>query len=347
MRFDDVAWAQSETISDALVEELLEEDTLRAIGNFIVKHRKGVPLELCQPRAGAFNVSFRMKFEDGGSALIRFPKPEATMFPEEKMKREVTMIRYIQEYTSIPYHSSYIGEQRMIIVLFSIHLSTSKSWKCSTDSWQTFYSSCHSYHCHGSALLAQIDDFTWEVRDRPLSIGMNEPALDSAEDCRRILVARQLFSKLAREGRLTHSTNDHGPFKIWCDDLRPSNVLEFTYAAPVEFSHAPPWWLLLEQPEYWPDGIEAWTKAFETRLQTFLKVQTEREETAMQRGRLRLEQRLSGPMRQSWVNGDCWSEEERQYIEQVVSQKLEQIKTRALAWGPEEVDTAEARHSVV
>ncbi|GAB1191210.1 hypothetical protein APSETT444_000382 [Aspergillus pseudonomiae] len=92
MRFDDVAWAQSETISDALVEELLEEDTLRAIGNFIVKHRKGVPLELCQPRAGAFNVSFRMKFEDGGSALIRFPKPEATMFPEEKMKREVTMI---------------------------------------------------------------------------------------------------------------------------------------------------------------------------------------------------------------------------------------------------------------
>ncbi|OGM39468.1 hypothetical protein ABOM_011926 [Aspergillus bombycis] len=172
MRFDDVAWAQSETISDAWVEELFEEDTLRVIGNFIIEHRKGVPLELCQPLAGAFNVSFRMKFEDGGSALIRFPKPGATMFPEEKV-------------------------------------------------------------------VGVID---WE----------------------------------------------------------------FTYAAPVEFSHAPPWWLLLEQPEYWPDGIEAWTKAFETRLDTFLEVLTEREETALQQGRLRGEQRLSGPMKQSWVNGDFW-----------------------------------------
>ena len=71
-------------------------------------------------------------------------------------------------------------------------------------------------------------------------------AVDSANDCRRKLFARQLYSKLAREGRLAHSTNEHGPFKIWSDDLRPSNVLinkdlqivgvidrEFTYAAAV------------------------------------------------------------------------------------------------------------------
>ncbi|KAI9931874.1 hypothetical protein MW887_010458 [Aspergillus wentii] len=126
-------------------------------------------------------------------------------------------------------------------------------------------------------------------------------------------------NEMTQKGRLAHSANDHGPFKIWCDNLRPSNVLvnknlqivgvidwEFAYAAPVEFSHAPRWWLLLEQPEYWPDGIEAWAKQFESRLQTFLKVLTEREETAMQQGRLRQEQRLSGPMRQSWVNGDFW-----------------------------------------
>ena len=64
--------------------------------------------------------------------------------------------------------------------------------------------------------------------------------------------------------------------------------------------------MLLEQPEYWPDGIEAWVETFESRLHTFLKVLTEREETAIQRGRLRQEQRLSGPMRKSWVNGDFW-----------------------------------------
>lgn len=79
--------------------------------------------------------------------------------------------------------------------------------------------------------------------------------MDSANDCRRKFVARQLFSKLARESRLNVSVNDHGPFKIWCDDLRPTNILinddlqiigvidwEFTYAAPVEYTYAAPWW---------------------------------------------------------------------------------------------------------
>ena len=207
--------------------------------------------------------------------------------------------------------------------------------------------------------LAQIDDFTWEANHRPLTIGMNElvrlgtlprsglptttyetasayfnalaelhlehlthqrnDAVDSANDCRRKFVARQLFLKLAREGRLNTSLDDHGPFRIWCDDLRPSNILvnennqivgvidwEFTYAAPVEYSHAPPWLLLLEQPEYWPDGIEAWEKEFKSRLQTFLKVLIEREEAAIQQGRLSQDQRFSGPMRQSWENGDFW-----------------------------------------
>lgn len=108
-------------------------------------------------------------------------------------------------------------------------------------------------------------------------------------------------------------------FRIWCDDLRPSNILvnedlqivgvidwEFTYAAPIEYSHAPPWWLLFEQPEYWPDRMEAWEKEFESRLQTFLKVLIEREEEAVQQGRLSQDQKLSGPMRRSWENGDFW-----------------------------------------
>ncbi|KAJ5390427.1 uncharacterized protein N7496_001495 [Penicillium cataractarum] len=31
---------------------------------------------------------YRMKFEDGGSAIIRFPNPGATMFPDEKGTKE-------------------------------------------------------------------------------------------------------------------------------------------------------------------------------------------------------------------------------------------------------------------
>jgi hypothetical protein len=155
---------------------------------------------------------------------------------------------------------------------------------------------------------------------------------------------------------------------------------EFTYAAPVEFSYAPPWWLLLEQPEYWPDGMEAWTKVYESRLQSFLKVLREQEDRAIVRGRLKDEQRLSGPMQQSWESGDFWvtyaarknfafdavfwkkldgrffgpgtsteddrwkeridllTEDEKANMEKVVEKKLEETRTRVLAWEPDEVD---------
>lgn len=78
-------------------------------------------------------------------------------------------------------------------------------------------------------------------------------AVESADNCRRKFVARQLFRKLAREKRLLDSAFEQGPFKIWYNDFRPGNVLlhenmqiarvvdwELTYAAPVEFCYTPP-----------------------------------------------------------------------------------------------------------
>ncbi|KAE8354815.1 phosphotransferase family protein [Aspergillus coremiiformis] len=392
MYFDDVAWEQSDAIADAWVAELFKPDTLRQIGDFIVKHRRGVLTELCHPKAGSFNVSFRMKFEDGGSAIIRFPKPGASMFPEEKVRNEVSVIKYLQDHTSIPVpfilhwgtkKESPLGLGPFIIMEYIDHamdlgaaLNTPGlsiedrpllDPHIDSDRLEMLYGqladillqlSRVSFSRIGS--LYQVDDFTWELTHRPLSINMNElirlgtlprsklpittfdttssyfkalvelhlehlthqrnDAVDSVDDCRRKFVARCLFRKIAREGRLTSSSpSDGGPFKLWCDDLRPSNVLvnadlqivgvvdwEFTYAAPVEFSYAPPWWLLLEQPEYWPGGIEAWAKTFDTRLQTFLKVLVEREVAAIKQGRLKDDQRLSGPMQQSWQSGDFW-----------------------------------------
>ncbi|KAJ6179136.1 Aminoglycoside phosphotransferase [Penicillium mononematosum] len=146
-------------------------------------------------------------------------------------------------------------------------------------------------------------------------------SVKSADDCRRKFVARQLFRKLAREKKLTNPLLEKWPFRIWCGDLRPANVLlnenptkiagvvdwEFTYAAPVEFFYAPPWWLLIEKPELWPKGIDDWKRVFEHRLKTsFLKAMKDCEDTAIQQGRLREDQRLSGPMYESWESGDFW-----------------------------------------
>jgi hypothetical protein len=152
-------------------------------------------------------------------------------------------------------------------------------------------------------------------------INQRNDAIDSAEDCRRKLIARYLFRKRAREHRLTErlASFDKGPFKLGCDDFRPANILmnkelkivgvvdwEFTYAAPVEFSFGPPWWLLIEKPEYWPRGLDDWCSEYEGRLQTFLGAMRYQEDKTIEQGWLKSTQRLSGLMQESWESGDFW-----------------------------------------
>jgi hypothetical protein len=69
--FDDVAWEQSEKVTDGWMEGLFEESTLRATGGFIVKHRGGMKSDgIPKP---VLNIIFRMIFQDGGSVVIDFP----------------------------------------------------------------------------------------------------------------------------------------------------------------------------------------------------------------------------------------------------------------------------------
>lgn len=81
---------------------------------------------------------------------------------------------------------------------------------------------------------------------------------------------------------------------------------EYTYAAPLEFAYSAPFWLLLELPEYWPEGLDDWTDLYETHLEMFLKVLEEREKVVIERGLLAKEHRLSTYMRDSWESGDFW-----------------------------------------
>ncbi|OAA73874.1 phosphotransferase family protein [Cordyceps fumosorosea ARSEF 2679] len=245
MKGDDVAWEESERSERVWRHSLFEESTLRAIGRFIAKHRQGVPTELCEPKAGGFNALFRIKFIDGGSAVIRFTKPGSTMFPEEKIKQEVATMRYIQDNTTIP-------------VPFVHH---------------------------------------WGTREEsPLNIGA--------------FIILELLAP----------SHDQGPIKLWCDDLRPSNILldanyqivavidwEFSYAAPNKSTFAPPWWLLLEQPEYWKEGLDSWTEAYKNRLPVFLEAIAMCEDTAIAAGKLGELQRLSDKTGASWASGDFWA----------------------------------------
>ncbi|RAH50280.1 uncharacterized protein BO95DRAFT_438642 [Aspergillus brunneoviolaceus CBS 621.78] len=389
---DDVAWEQAEDIADNWLLQFLEINTLRPIADFILSHNRGDATEFAMLRKGSYNISLRLKYQNGAT-VIRLSQPGAVLFPEEKVVNEVSIMRFITDQTTIPVpfvlHSGTKQESPLelspFIIMDYVEHETKMYDALNTpgcprekpgrldpniaqDRLEMLYSqmagvllqlSTPSLPRIGS--LSQVDDFTWEVARRPLSINMNElvrlgdlprskllepqttfdtassyfqyladlnlehlthqrnDAITSPDDCRRKYIARCLFRKLARQRRLTTPSLENGPFQVWCDDLRPANVLlsqemrivgvvdwEFTYAAPVEFSYAPPWWLLIEKPEDWAEGIEDWTRVFGLRLQTFLKVMRECEDRAIEQGRLQEGQRLSGPMKRSWESGDFW-----------------------------------------
>ncbi|WEW59414.1 hypothetical protein PRK78_004886 [Emydomyces testavorans] len=201
----------------------------------------------------------------------------------------------------------------------------------------------------------QLESGIWRVSKRPLTLNMNElvrvgnlppriftdktfptaseyfqelatqqllhlqyqrnDAIDDVDDCRKKYIARCLFRKIA-QGIDTIP----GPFHLYCDDLRPSNVLvseadfmisgvidwEFTYVAPAEFTFTAPWWLLFESPEAWESDLNAFLDRYLPRLHIFLKVLRDCEDRQIRKGSMDESQRLSDQMALSVENGLFW-----------------------------------------
>jgi aminoglycoside phosphotransferase (APT) family kinase protein len=134
-------------------------------------------------------------------------------------------------------------------------------------------------------------------------------------DCQKKYIARCLFQKITQQ-----LSTERGPFCLYCDDFRPSNVLvsktdlrvtgvidwEFTYVAPAEFTYTAPWWLLFESPEAWGSDLNNFLKQYKPRLQLFLEILRDCEDMQIQKGTLRESQRLSGKMEHSMENGLFW-----------------------------------------
>ncbi|EYE96084.1 phosphotransferase family protein [Aspergillus ruber CBS 135680] len=142
-------------------------------------------------------------------------------------------------------------------------------------------------------------------------------AVMNEQDCRKKYVARCLFRRLSRKVSKEHR---HGPFRLFCDDFRPDNILvdqskleiigafdwEWSYAAPAEFTHAAPWWLLLERPEDWEMNLDHFLERYMPRLSIFLEALRECESRKMCEGSLLEEQCLSDAMEDSMENGLFW-----------------------------------------
>lgn len=134
------------------------------------------------------------------------------------------------------------------------------------------------------------------------------------EDARRHYTARHLFTRLAAG----HYTHENGPFKLFCDDLRPANILvdknlqitavldlEFTNAMPPQFAYDPPWWLLLVGAEMWLErgnAMEDFVRLYAPRMEQFLRAMEQAEAGRKEDGA----PCLSSLMRDSWNSGQFW-----------------------------------------
>lgn len=137
-----------------------------------------------------------------------------------------------------------------------------------------------------------------------------------SEDCRQKYACRHLMQAIAPHFISRRDT--FGPFKLFSDDLCPSNVLvdenlnvtavidwEFCYAAPAQFAGSLPWWLILRRPSDLlnDQGPETFLDTYVPKAELFLQVLQEKEGAD---GFGSTDDRLSERMRESLETRSAW-----------------------------------------
>lgn len=143
---------------------------------------------------------------------------------------------------------------------------------------------------------------------------------DSA-DCREKYASRHLMKASALN--FLPPEDNYGPFKLFCDDLCPGNVLvndslqitgiidwEFCYAAPAQFAGSIPWWLLLERPHriIYNSGVKAFFEDFLPKADLFLQcMETKETELGVDPSDYNLSVRMRRSIqdRSAWFNMAC------------------------------------------
>lgn len=252
------------------------------IADFTVKHNNGLGDKFAVLNTGSYNITLRLQ-HGKRSKVIRFCQPGAIFFPEEKVINDVGLMGCLLHHTSIPIPRVLVGKKEesplelslFIMMDYIDHHALMHNILnipgCPADSrgylnpnidqtrLEALYGELASVLLKLSVpslprirSLTQINDFTWEVSRRPLSMNMNDlkgrgalprsalpdvntmfdttssylealaelnvkhlidqrnDAISSGDDCRRKVVLRKLFLKLAKEKKLNDPNFENG-----------------------------------------------------------------------------------------------------------------------------------------
>lgn len=173
-------------------------------------------------------------------------------------------------------------------------------------------------------LLAPIDTVTeymeYLIQQNTDHVSYQRNSIDDANDAQRKYLLRRDVKSLI--SRFVSKEYNSGPFKLFCDDLQPGNVivdpetleivalidLEWTYAAPYQFLFSPPPWLILERPNSWTSNGMA---SYNAKFLIFIKSLRDEEAKREKEGHLNFpeDQRMSTLMSRSMDDGKFWFEQ--------------------------------------
>lgn len=102
MDFDSLAKEQSDRVFQVWIQNLLRNSPEDLAGRLASRHCSGTPVTASLLPNGAFNVCYRVTYENGHRFLVRFTALGRVIACNEKVEDEVSIMNYVAQHTTIP-----------------------------------------------------------------------------------------------------------------------------------------------------------------------------------------------------------------------------------------------------
>jgi hypothetical protein len=107
MDYDQLAMKQNNAMYLAWFRILEKNSPEELAATLASKHRSGKAVETEYLSKGSFNHCYKVKFEEGPDAVVRFPARGKVSFPKEKVDIEVSVMKYVFTTPQFLFHRSW------------------------------------------------------------------------------------------------------------------------------------------------------------------------------------------------------------------------------------------------